>query len=103
VIVSLPAFMQARELIAANLVEPVSGFEPLTVRLQEVLSRSRSMPPAWIVSQLYLRILLPMLTILHRRPCRLMPENAVSSVGFLWGPPPGSLTCGESVGMSVIM
>jgi hypothetical protein len=34
-IVSLPAFMQARGLIAANFVEPVSGFEPLTVRLQE--------------------------------------------------------------------
>jgi hypothetical protein len=36
VIVSLPAFMQVRGLTAANLVvEPVSGFEPLTVRLQE--------------------------------------------------------------------
>jgi hypothetical protein len=34
VIISLPAFMQVKELIAANLVEPVSGFEPLTVRLQ---------------------------------------------------------------------
>jgi hypothetical protein len=34
VIVSLPAFMQVRGLKAANFVEPVSGFEPLTVRLQ---------------------------------------------------------------------
>jgi hypothetical protein len=50
------------------------------------------------VTTLYLLILLPVLTMLHRRPCRLMPENAVSSVGFLWGSPPGSLTCGESVG-----
>jgi hypothetical protein len=33
-IVSLPAFTQVRGLIAANRVEPVSGFEPLTVRLQ---------------------------------------------------------------------
>ena len=34
VIVSLPAFTQVRGLIAANCAEPVSGFEPLTVRLQ---------------------------------------------------------------------
>jgi hypothetical protein len=34
VIVSLPAFTQVRGLMAANKMEPVSGFEPLTVRLQ---------------------------------------------------------------------
>jgi hypothetical protein len=33
-IISLPEFMQVKELMAANCVEPVSGFEPLTVRLQ---------------------------------------------------------------------
>jgi hypothetical protein len=51
-----------------------------------------------INSPLCLRILLPVLTMLPQRPCRLMPENAALSVGFLWGPPPGSLTHGESVG-----
>ena len=27
-----------------------------------------------------------------------MPLNVVSSVGFLWGPWPGTRTCGDSVG-----
>jgi hypothetical protein len=40
VIVSLPAFTQVRGLMAANQMEPVSGFEPLTVRLQGAILAS---------------------------------------------------------------
>ena len=31
-------------------------------------------------------------------PCRLVPGNAVSSVGILWGTTPQTRTCGDSVG-----
>jgi hypothetical protein len=90
--------MQVRGLTTGVVSAPRPRLERGTYRLGEVLSRSRPISLTLIVSALYLRILLPVLTMLHRRPCRLMPENAVSSVGFLWGPPPGSLACGESVG-----
>ena len=32
------------------------------------------------------------------QPCRLVPGNAVSSVGILWGTTPQTRTCGDSVG-----
>ena len=40
VIISLPAFMQVKELNSREFVEPVNGFEPLTVRLQGAILAS---------------------------------------------------------------
>ncbi len=36
--------------------------------------------------------------MLPQRGCRIVPQNATLSVGFLWGLPPESPSYGESVG-----